>query len=114
ALDAVEPALRVERDRAGAARVGNDRPLLAGRIELANRVGLLLREDHAAVGRAVDAVGRLEVGPDELPLRTWRYDARDAGDIRFALAGQQRLRSCCSIQERTEQGRDGGRACVLH
>ena len=78
ALDGVQPALRIERHGADTARRADDRVFLAVGRKLANRVRLLLREDHAAVGRADDAVGRLEIGPHDLPLRARRDDARES------------------------------------
>ena len=58
------------------------------RVELADRVRLFLREDHAAIGRADDAIRGFEIGPDELPFRAGRDHARNIGDGRGPLAGQ--------------------------
>ena len=78
--------------RARAARLSDQRVLLAARVELSDGIRLLLGEDHAAVRRPVDPVGRLEVGPNQLPLRARRDDARNRRDVGFALTGQQVLR----------------------
>ncbi len=61
-------------------------------IELANGVALFLREQQPAIGRAHDAVGRLEVGPDQLPGRPGGDNAGNFADGGRTLTRQQLLR----------------------
>ena len=78
ALHAEEPARRIERDRARGVRVAQHHVFLVGGIELADRVGLLLREHHAAVGRGDDAVGGLRNPPTPVPTAHSRRRRRES------------------------------------
>src|SRR4029453_4855965 len=57
----------------------NDRKAIV-LIQLADAVGLLLREQEAAIGRADDAIGVVGALPGDLPRGTSGDDARNLGE----------------------------------
>ena len=115
ALRGVQAALVVQRNGAGAVRCRRDRRIRdCPSVELADRVGLLLGEDHAAVGRADDSVRRFEVRPDELPRGTGGNDAWNFRHRGSPFTGQKLCERRLGCGKRREAGGSQCKDCCSH
>jgi hypothetical protein len=89
ALRGEQAALSVHRHGTRTEAVLHEHVLFAVGVQSANRVGLLLGEQHAAVSGADDPVRGFEIRPNQLPLRVRGDHAGNGGHGRGSLTREE-------------------------
>ena len=68
-------------------RVGEIDEFFIVDVQLADRIGLLLREYHTSIGCSDDSISCFEIRPNQLPLCSSVDHAWNAGDYRLSFTG---------------------------